>query len=80
MGRREIALTHPLAPETAEVTVQQAAAAIGARVTQMGTLKSFPGPRHWHIQSPPHRGTVEITFWLARNALWVSVHANWVGE
>ena len=80
MERREIALTCPRAPERVETAVQRAAEAVSAQVTLTGTLKSYPGSRHWHIQAPPRRGTVEVTFWPERNALWVSVHANRMGE
>jgi hypothetical protein len=45
-------------------------------LVQRGTLKSYPGCAHWHLTIPRHRGTLEATWWPAKNRLWLSVHAN----
>ena len=44
------------------------------------TLTSYPGCVHWHWKRGRERGTLEVTFWPETNRLWVSVHANRVGN
>lgn len=39
-------------------------------------LKKYPGASHWHLTKDGEKGTLEATFWPAKNRLWLSVHAN----
>ena len=42
-------------------------------VTLRGTLASYSGPTHWHFKNGKARGTLELTWWPARNRLWFKV-------
>ena len=64
--------------------VQQACSAAGLTLTLDGTLKSYPGSRHWHYRRGRERGTLEITFWPAQRRLWLKIAAGrtsaWITE
>lgn len=64
-------------PETA---VLEVADTHGLSVVSDGGLKSYPGSRHWHLKKGKSAGTLEVTWWPAGNRLWVSYHANRVGD
>lgn len=84
MREREIRLPDSIAGEAVEEAVQSAVGRVGASVTLDGTLRSYPGSRHWHLQARGRVGTLEVTYWPSRNRLWVSLHVNragdWAGE
>jgi hypothetical protein len=42
----------------------------------MGTLKAFPGCKHWHLALPPHRGILECTWWPDGKRFWLKVARN----
>jgi hypothetical protein len=60
--------------------VEATVSAMGLNITMDGTLKSFPGSRHWHLQKPRRTGTLELTWWPSTHRLWVSYHENRVGD
>ena len=60
--------------------VQAVADQLGLDIAIDGTLKSFPGCRHWHLRKPGTTGTLEVTSWPERKRLWVTYHANRVGD
>lgn len=35
----------------------------GLKTTKMGSLRSQPGSRHWHVRKPGHDGVLEVTAW-----------------
>jgi|SRR5215207_5388237 len=49
-----------------------------------GTLASYPGSIHWHFKMGTQKGTLEITWWEAKNRLWLKVAkgrmGNWMTE
>lgn len=45
-------------------------------IADAGTLKSFPGSRHWHLRRAKMPGVMEVTYRQEANQLWVSVHDN----
>ncbi len=75
MYELEIPLSARLTAECASALVEAMVAAEGLEVRLRGTLVRFPGSLHWHLASPAARGTVEVTYWPARNRLWLSVQA-----
>ncbi len=58
-----------------EHTVETACADAGLRNTLKGTLASYPDSVHWHYAHGRERGTLEITWWPARQRLWFKVSA-----
>ena len=53
------------------------AAALGfGLAVERGTLRKYPGCTHWHLTTPGQKGTLEVTWWPARNRLWLGTHAN----
>jgi hypothetical protein len=64
--------------------VQEVCAAAGLTVTLDGTLKQYPGSRHWHFQRGTEAGTLEITWWPAKRRLWLKIAAGreraWITE
>jgi hypothetical protein len=84
MRKEAIPLTATVTSETIREAVEGAAAAVSGSVTLEGTLRSYPGSLHWHVQAAGQTGTIEATYWPQRNELWASVHANregaWAGE
>jgi hypothetical protein len=63
----------------AGAAVVAAAEALGLRVASDGTLRRYPGSRHWHLKKVGSSGTLEVTHWPAKERLWVSYHANRIG-
>jgi hypothetical protein len=53
--------------------VQAVCRLAGLRPTLEGTLRSYPGSRHWHYQQGRAPGTLEVTWWPARQRLWLKV-------
>ena len=52
----------------------------GLVVTMDIGLRSYQGGSHWHLRKPKASGTLEVTYWPARDRLWVTYHANRVGD
>jgi hypothetical protein len=79
---RQVSLTLSVSATGLDVraAIQAATEAVGGRIAREGTLKSYPGSLHWHMQSPGGTGTIEATYWPERSALWASVHANREGN
>ena len=56
--------------------------AVEAQATSLGlawmrsSLKKYPDSTHWHFVMPDKAGTLEATWWPAKNRLWLSVHEN----
>jgi hypothetical protein len=54
----------------------------GLSITMKDTLSKYPGCVHWHTKKGRERGTLEITWWPARERLWFSMQegrkADWV--
>ena len=63
-----------------ESLVAAAANSMSLRISMSGSLKQFPGSRHWHLKRETGAGTLELTWWPAQNRLWVSYHANRAGD
>lgn len=55
--------------------VEQKARALGLD-SVLGSLKKYPGSTHWHLTKPGCKGTLEITWWPARNRLWIHQRLN----
>ena len=60
--------------------VVAAAESLGLRITSDGRLRMYPGSRHWHLKRAAVSGTLEVTWWPARDRLWVAYHSNRVGN
>jgi len=60
--------------------VETAIIKLGFSTTMDGTLKSFPGSRHWHLKLLKRSGTLEVTWWPVKQRLWISYHENRVGD
>ena len=45
-----------------------------------GTLASYPGCTHWHFKMGKQKGTLEITWWEAKNRLWLKVAKSRMGD
>jgi hypothetical protein len=43
---------------------------------QRGSLRKYPGSTHWHFTMPGQKGTLECTWWPAKDRLWLATHAN----
>ena len=67
------------APGDVAALVAQAAAALGLTIALDGTLKAYPGSRHWHLRRGSERGTLEVTWWPAQRRLWFKVAAGRTG-
>ena len=48
--------------------------------TRKGTLASYPGCIHWHFKMGKQKGTLEITWWEAKNRLWLKVAKGRMGD
>lgn len=64
----------------AGAAVERVAEELGLRVTSDGSLRIYPGSRHWHLKSQNRSGTLEITLWPQGNRFWVTYHSNRVGD
>jgi hypothetical protein len=43
------------------------------RITMSGTLKKYPGCRHWHFKRPETAGTLELTIQPTACKAWFSI-------
>ena len=66
--------------EDVGAAIASAAAELGLSVASDGTLKVYPGSRHWHLRKPGTSGTLEVTHWPAKSRLWVAYHSNRIGD
>lgn len=62
-------------PAHTERIVETTCAGADLRRTLKSTLASYPGSVHWHYAHGRERGTLEITWWPARERLWFKVSA-----
>jgi hypothetical protein len=72
----EITLPAGYSPVALAVLIEQAAGACGLSISQITTLRTYPGSTHWHLKRPGVPGTLELTSWPQAGRLWFSVHAN----
>jgi hypothetical protein len=67
-----------------EKTIDATLAAVGLQVSLRGSLKKFPGCKHWHAKSPGQSGTLELTLWPQQHRAWISIQsgraADWITE
>ena len=47
-------------------------------------MAKYPGCTHWHLKKDRETGTLELTWWPARNRLWFKIatgrQADWMVE
>jgi hypothetical protein len=67
-------------PQDVGAAVSSVAEHLGLTIASDGRLKSYPGSRHWHLKKPGKSGTLEITFWPAKERFWVTYHSNRIGD
>ena len=64
--------------------IEGAATQFGLHIGMRGTLRTYPGSRHWHLRKPGERGTLEVTLWPAGKRVWLSVQAGrraeWIAD
>jgi hypothetical protein len=77
MYELDIPLSERLTVERATQLVEALANAEGLDVRLRGTLARYPGSLHWRLAAPTARDTLEVTYWPARNRLWLSIQAGW---
>jgi hypothetical protein len=84
MEEIEVAVNPAGREEQLAALIEEAAAHYGLQIRMRGTLRTFPGSRHWHFQKPGERGTLEVTLWPAGKGVWFSVQAGrravWIEE
>lgn len=70
--------------EQLTLLIEGAADHYGLQICMKGTLRTYPGSKHWHLQKPGKRGTLEVTLWPEGNRVWFSVQserrATWIDE
>lgn len=78
----EVELTVPANASSEHVVevVEQACVSHGLTCTQNGTLASYPGCIHWHFTMGKQKGILEITWWEAKNRLWLKVAKGRMGD
>src|SRR5262245_4932713 len=68
----------------AEQVIEQCCAAEGLTQSLKGSLKKYPGSRHWHFKQNQQRGVLEITLGSEADRLWFKVQAgrqaSWIEE
>jgi hypothetical protein len=60
--------------------VADAAVELGLLITSDGTLRTYPGSRHWHLKRPGASGTLELTLRPELKKMYISFHANRIGN
>jgi hypothetical protein len=63
-----------------EQALEASLAEIGLEVSLHGTLKKFPGCRHWHVKSVGKSGTLELTFWPQEQRVWLTIQSGRAAE
>jgi hypothetical protein len=81
---REIALPPGADPTHVASIIEQAINEAALTITLRDSLHHHPASIHWHVQRPPDRGTLEITFWPRQRQHWINVARNlqaaWIGR
>lgn len=71
-------------PRLAEKIIERICREAGLIQTMKSPLSAFPGSIHWHYKKKGETGTLELTFWPAKNRLWAQVQsgrrADWIFE
>jgi hypothetical protein len=84
MEEMEVAVNPAGREEQLAALIEEAAEHYGLQIRMRGTLRIYPGSRHWHFQKPGERGTLEVTLWPAGKRVWFSVQtgrrAGWIAE
>ena len=57
-------------------TLERLCAELGLILSAPATLASYPGALHWHISKPKLSGTLEATWWPAKQRFWLKVAKN----
>jgi hypothetical protein len=60
--------------------VPAAAQDLGLAAAMDGSLRSYPGSRHWHLRNGSKPGTLEVAYWPEAGRLWISYHENRTGD
>jgi hypothetical protein len=67
-----------------EQLIEELASAAGLQIGLRGTLKQYPGSRHWHFQRRRTPGTLELTVWPQQRRVWFAIRQNrwadWIDE
>ena len=72
----EIDVNGELSLDEMEAAIVEVGAAHGLFVSHVTTLggKRYPGNRHWHLnQDPTTTGCLDVTYWPAGPAMWISI-------
>ena len=84
MEEIEVAVNPAGREEQLATLIEEAAAHYGLHIRMRGTLRTYPGSQHWHVQKPGERGTLEVTLWPTGKRVWFSVQAGrraeWIVE
>ncbi len=84
MEEIEVAVNPAGREEQLAALIEGAVAHYGLQIRLKGTLRTYPGSQHWHLQKPGERGPLEVTLWPAGNRVWFSVQAGrraaWIAE
>ena len=70
-----IQLPEPYDPAASIALIDRAISAAGLLISLKGTLKSYPGTTHWHCKMPGKSGTLEVTYWPAKQRAWFKIQA-----
>lgn len=75
-----ITIPVPIIPQSdsdlVERTIEAACRAAGLTITLKSTLSKFPGALHWHLKQGAQPGTLELTYWPARQQMWLTIRPN----
>ena len=84
MEEIEVAVSPVGREEQLAALIEAAADHYGLQMRMKGTLRTYPGSEHRHIQKPGEHGTLEITLWPTGNRVWFSVQSGhrvaWIYE
>jgi len=61
MEETEIDVNPAVTEERLATLIEEAATRYGLRSHMKGTLRTYPGSQHWHLQKPGERGTLEVS-------------------
>jgi hypothetical protein len=75
MERVEVTVGRSVSAERIVSIVEATLVAEDLRIRMRGTLRTYPGSVHWHLEQPGARGTIEVTWWPNAGRLWLAVHA-----
>jgi hypothetical protein len=66
--------------ERAQAEIERAIETCSLSITLRGTLRKYPGSKHWHLKKAACKGTLEITYWPQEQRAWCSVQRGRQGE